>query len=107
MRTPPEKANGALARGAAAKVEKATFRDLPTTASAKRAQVLTVLGSIKKSNASQLRISISTWRDERKLELRECTRLFGETFFPAGAPLTIDLDRVPQFIALLSMAVRS
>jgi hypothetical protein len=72
-----------------------------------RAQALSVISTIPKSNASQLRISISTWRDERKLELRECTRLFGETFFPAGAPLTIDLDRVPQFIALLSMAVRS
>jgi hypothetical protein len=91
----------ALQKLSATKSDNRTFKR-----PAGRAQALTVIGSITKSNSSQLRISISTWRGERKLELRECTRVFGKTFFPAGAPLTMDLDRVPELIALLSKAVR-
>jgi hypothetical protein len=107
MRTPPENANGALARGAAAKVEKTTFRDLPTTASTKRKQAhLVVLGSIPKSNSSQLRVAISEWRSERKIELRETTLLLGSTYFPAGVGVTLDIDRVPLLIDLLQKATQ-
>jgi hypothetical protein len=59
-----------------------------------------------KSGSSQLRVAISEWRGERKLELRECTRLFGETFFTAGTRLTIDIGKVPELIRLLSKAVQ-
>jgi len=105
MSVPPN-ANGPLARGAAAKVEKTTVRVPSTSASAKRAQALTVIGSIKKSTASQLRIAVTEWRGERRLELQETTRLFGETFFPSGKPLTLDIDKIPELVALLSKAVQ-
>jgi 4-hydroxy-3-methylbut-2-enyl diphosphate reductase IspH len=71
-----------------------------------RAQALAVIGSIPKSSSSQLRVAVSEWRGERKLEIRETTRIVGETFFPAGAGITLDLDKVPELIELLRRAQR-
>jgi len=71
-----------------------------------RAQALTVIGAIEKSHTSRLRIAISEWRGERKLELHETTRIVGETYFPSGAPLTITIDKVPDLIELLRKVVQ-
>jgi Transcriptional Coactivator p15 (PC4) len=71
-----------------------------------RAQALAVIGSIPKSSSSQLRVAVSEWHGSRKIELRETTRVFGETYFPAGAGITLDLDKVPELIRVLSKAVQ-
>jgi hypothetical protein len=71
-----------------------------------RAQALTIIGAIEKSHTSRLRIAISEWRGERKLELHETTRLMGETFFPVGAPITLSIDKVLELIELLRKAVQ-
>jgi len=55
----------------------------------RRAQALTVIGRITESHAMQLRVAISEWRGERKLEIRETTRIVGEMYFPAGAGVTL------------------
>jgi hypothetical protein len=71
-----------------------------------RTQALTIIGAVPKSHTSRLRIAISEWRGERKLELHETTRVMGETYFPSGAPLTIAIDKVPELIELLRKAVQ-
>jgi hypothetical protein len=100
------------AKGAAAATASA-LQNCPVTTSDKqiskragaRAQALTVIGSIPKSSSSQLRVAVSDWRGERKLEIREATRIVGETYFPAGAGLTLNLDKAPELIALLTKAM--
>ena len=73
---------------------------------AARKQASTVIGSIPKSHASQLRVAVSEWRGQRKVEFRECTKIIGEVFYPVGVPLTLEIDKVPQLIALLNKAIR-
>ncbi len=83
MRAPPKTKGAALAqpsglldvRSATKPNEK---RQNPASG---RAQVLTIVGSI-----------------------REATCLFGEIFYPAGAPLTIGVEQIGELIELLEAA---
>jgi hypothetical protein len=71
-----------------------------------RAQALAVIGSIPKSHSVQLRVAVSEWRGEKRLELREATRVVGDVYFPAGAGITLDINLLPELIAILSKAVQ-
>jgi hypothetical protein len=104
MRAPPEKNKAGV--GAPAEMRLQVGPEIISKRHQRKQASLEIVGEISRGHSSQLRVAVSTWHGQRKLELRECTRLFGETFFPAGTPVTIDIDKVPQLIALLSKAVR-
>jgi hypothetical protein len=70
-----------------------------------RKQALEIIGAVDQGNCSQVRVGVSHWRGDHKVELRTCTRVFGGIFFPAGPPVTIDPDKVDQLIDLLRKAV--
>ena len=70
-------------------------------------QALTVIASIPKSPCSQFRIAISEWRGARKLELREMTSLIPGIFYPVGAPLVLDLEKLPLLLDALERVRRS
>jgi hypothetical protein len=84
-------------------VQAGTLNSLPNTKAKRPNQraALSVVGEIPKADCSQLRVAISEWRGERKIELRECSRVFGSIFFPTGVPVTIPIDKLPELIALL------
>jgi hypothetical protein len=108
MRAPPDKDQSpALATPGSLEDAHAGRLNTPRNKSPRgRAQALTVIGSVPKSHTSQLRVSVSEWRGERKLELHETTRVMGEAFFPAGTPVTLSIDKVPELIELLCKAVQ-
>jgi hypothetical protein len=71
-----------------------------------RGQALTVVGAIGKGNGAQLRVGVSRWRDQVKVELRECSLLMAELHFPVGTRVTLDIEGIPQLIRLLELAAK-
>jgi hypothetical protein len=61
---------------------------------------------VPKGHTSHLRVAVSEWRGEHKLELHECTRVVGEVVFPSRTPITLNIDKIGQLIELLQKAVR-
>jgi hypothetical protein len=105
MRAPPDKNKAGV--GAPAEMRLHVGPEIITKRHERKQASLEIIGEISRGHSSQLRVAVSQWRGERKIEIRECTRLFDQTFFPVGKPLTLDIDRVPQLIAILSKAVAS
>lgn len=62
--------------------------------------------TVGKSATAQLRVSLVTWRGITKLELRELTAIIAGTFFPAGTPVTVPVEKLPELIEALQDAER-
>jgi hypothetical protein len=57
----------------------------------KRAALQTI-GAIQKGHSSQLRVLISEWRGQRKVELRDYTAVIADVYFAGGAGVTLDIE---------------
>jgi hypothetical protein len=64
-----------------------------------------LIAEIDKSHSSRLRISLTEWHGERKVEIRECSATIPGIYFPTSAGVTIPLEKLPELIAALE-AVR-
>ena len=64
----------------------------------------TTIATISKSRSSQLRVSISEWRGQRRAEIREATALIPTVFFPTSAGVSIDVRQLPALIKGLQSA---
>jgi hypothetical protein len=98
MHAPPKTERPGLASRASKSDQQTSSSQKVLQHNSRSTQPLFVVASVPKSETSQLRLAISHWRGENKLELRETTRLFGETFYPAGTPLWLPIERLPEFI---------
>jgi hypothetical protein len=103
MRAPPNVERAPLADGGALNQENsrlagATVRD--NTRSHPRSQVAV----IAKSVSAQLRVSLTSWRGQHKLEIREATAAIPGCFFPTPNGVTLDLGKIPELIAALQAA---
>jgi hypothetical protein len=67
------------------------------------AQVL--VKSISKGHATELRVLLTEWRNQRKVELRDYTAIIPGCYFPAGAGVTLPLDKLDELVDALK-AVR-
>jgi len=61
--------------------------------------------SISKGHATELRVLLTEWRNQRKIELRDYTAIIPGCYFPAGAGVTLPLDKLDELIEALK-AVR-
>jgi hypothetical protein len=64
----------------------------------------TIIATIDKSRSSQLRVSITQWRGQRKIELRELTAVIPGTFFPTSAGVTAPIECLPDLVAAMQAA---
>ena len=67
-------------------------------------QATSIVAAITKSRSSQLRISISDWRGQRRAEIREATALIPSIFFPTSAGVSIDVRQLRNLIEALQAA---
>lgn len=52
------------------------------------------------SRGNQLRVSISTWRDQTKIEVKPYSATIPDLFMPCGPGVSIAVERVHDLIAL-------
>ena len=57
------------------------------------------IANIELGHASQLRISIESWRGSHKVELRQATATIPGIFFPTSAGVMLDIEQLPALIA--------
>jgi hypothetical protein len=76
-----------------------------STAANCRKQALVVIGEISKGDCCGLRVAVSEWRGDHKVEIAETTKIVGDVYFP-GRPVCIDIDHMCQLIALLQKVVQ-
>lgn len=67
-------------------------------------QALAVIATINKSHCSQLRVSISQWRDLTKVELREVTATTPRHLHADDHGITLEIFRIDELIAALEKA---
>jgi hypothetical protein len=63
-----------------------------------------LIAIISKGHAAELRVSLTTWRGQHKIELQECAATIPGMFWPTRAKVTVDLERLPELIASLQAA---
>ena len=68
---------------------------------ARSAQALVTVAEITKSYSSRVRVSLSTWKGEHKVELRDLTATIPGCFFPTRDGVTLDVARLHELIAAL------
>ncbi len=95
-RTPGTGAPGALEVVVAAK--------LPSSSKPKIEKQPSIVAEIELANATRLRISLTSWRDSRKVELRIATSQIPGCFFPTRDGFEIDVALLPALIKALQKA---
>jgi hypothetical protein len=63
-----------------------------------------LIGSLDKSPSCRLRVSLSTWRGQTKVELKPCSATIPGVPMPCGPGIALPLDRLPQLINALRKA---
>lgn len=69
-----------------------------------RASAQRLVATIDTGTASQVRVHLSTWRGETKLEIKPYTKTV--VFMPAGAGVTLPLEKLDELIAALKAVQR-
>ena len=62
------------------------------------------IANIEIGHASQLRISIESWRGSHKVELRQASAAIPGFFFPTAAGVMLDIEQLPALIEALQAA---
>jgi hypothetical protein len=65
---------------------------------------LEITGEIQKSYSSRLRISLSSWRGKNNLEIRACSSVIPDIYFPTSCGVTIEISKLPELILALKVA---
>jgi hypothetical protein len=65
---------------------------------------LKITGEIQKFHCCRLRIGISSWRGQHKVELRDCSALIPDIYFPDANGVTIEISKLPELIEALRVA---
>jgi hypothetical protein len=66
--------------------------------------ILLPIATITKNRSSQLRISISRWREQSAIEMQEYSAAVPAMFGPTPSKVTLDIDRLPELIVALKAA---
>ena len=74
-----------------------------STTSKSRAAVDTI-ATIRKSNSSQFRVMLSTWKGETKIKFANFTSVIADIYFQAGPSITLPIDRLDELIDALAAA---
>ena len=65
----------------------------------------TIVATIAKSQAAELRISLTNWRGANRVELREATATIPGCYFPTSNGITLDVERLPALVFALHAAL--
>jgi len=68
----------------------------------KRCSNQVTVATITKSHSCQLRVSISTWRGQTKVEIADLTSVIPSIYFQAGAGVTIPIEKLDDLIGALA-----
>jgi hypothetical protein len=63
-----------------------------------------LVASIDKTASTQLRISLSTWRGQHKVELSDLSAVIAGTYFQTGNGIAIPIEKLAELIAALRKA---
>ena len=97
----PENANAARARGGAAEAIK-KFKPNSNSKSHRVSQV----AAIETGHSAQVRVHLTTWRDQSKLELKPYSATVPQIFMPCGAGVTIPIEQIPELLKAILAAER-
>jgi hypothetical protein len=91
------------ARAANAGSAEKTKVDAPTSSKTVR-PAQQVIATINKSRSCELRVSLTSWRGDNKVELRDAVATIPGIFFPTGAGVTLPLDKLSELLTALCKA---
>lgn len=69
-----------------------------------RASDKSLVATIARGPATELRILLTSWRGSHRVELRDHTATIPGCFMPAGAGITLPVERLHDLIAALQRA---
>jgi len=109
MQAPPENANGACQGAAAIKTSHNRTDTLAPSFDSRQGlranspDVFTAI--VEKGDSCQVRVTVSKWRGQGKVSVREFTPgAISNTWWPTAKGATIDVDKLPELIAALQRA---
>jgi Transcriptional Coactivator p15 (PC4) len=108
MNAPPDKARAPAGAWGSCKAENSAADTPRYTPTDRRGQAssLTTIATIAKGHAAQLRVSLTSWRAKRQVEVRECTSVIPGTYFPTANGITLDVELLSELVAALQAAER-
>ena len=103
MQLRPPKENGGLGGTPAVESELKIKRSLSYTKSLSDSKPFTV-AVVPKGPASELRVQLTTWRGQHRVEIREATATIPGIFFPTGTAIMLDVRKLPELIEAMGKA---
>jgi hypothetical protein len=73
----------------------------PRAAKARPTQLVAI---IEKSRSTQLRVMLTSWRGDHRIEIREATVLISGSYFATASGITIGIENLGELIAALQAA---
>ena len=101
MRPPPESRNAGLAPGVGMERQPKSGSHL-SSLSRRAAQQL--VATISTGHASQVRLHLSTWREQTKLDLKPYSATVPQCFMPCGPGISIDIEQLPELLKAIVAA---
>lgn len=100
---PPHSRKAGLAPG----LERAATKSGSQLSSPSRRSSQDLIATIDKSLSCQLRVSLSTWRGQTKIEIADFTSVIPGTYFQSGAGVTLDIEKLPHLLKAIVAAERT
>jgi hypothetical protein len=100
MRTPPDvqlAPNPARTAPAQTQISR-TEEKINSRGNRRKQASLEIIGEIEKSPSTRVRIGISSWRSEFKIEIREATSVTAGIYFPTSYGVTIPAEKIGELI---------
>ena len=66
-----------------------------------------LIAMIDKTHSCQLRVSLSSWRDEHKIELADFTSVIPGIYFQAGPGISLDVEKLSELLKAILIAERA
>jgi hypothetical protein len=105
MRSPHSKRLAAAATASGPRKSDLLAGEISPSVRQSRSTAKFYVRSISKDQTTELRVLLTEWRGQRKVELRDYTAVIPGCYFPAGAGVTLPLDKLDELIDALK-AVR-
>ena len=108
MRQPPEKNVAGVGAPAEKKLVLQTIDEKFNKGISEKLQgaSLNPVAIIQKSHCSRLRIGISEWRGTNSVEIRECSAVIADIYFPTGNGISLPIKKLPELLEAIIAAER-
>ena len=70
----------------------------------KKPTAVDTVATISKSRSSEIRVQLTTWRGDHKIELREATATIPGVYMPTPHAVTLDITLLPELMKAIAAA---